>query len=149
MPWWPKRGGQAGSGESATDRGDGAVRVELPSPRSPEPTEALVETVDITRLAAALDRLEIRYLTDGDGSLLDHSILMYGSGMSDSNLHLPENLPTMLLGGGAGQLKGGRHIKYPKGTPFANLHLTLLEKLGLRMEQFGNSTGALELLAGV
>ena len=70
MPWWLKRGGQAGSGESATDRGDGAVRVELPSPRSPEPTEALVETVDMTRLAAALDRLEILYLTDGDGSLL-------------------------------------------------------------------------------
>jgi len=90
MPWWPKRGGQAGSEESATDRGDGAVRVELPSPRSPEPTEALVETVDMTRLAAALDRLEIRYLTDGDGSLLAmwerHAVLFTLEGPDDEIL---------------------------------------------------------------
>jgi len=90
MPWWPKRGGQAGNGESATDRGDGAVRVEVPSPRSPEPTEALVETVDMTRLAAALDRLEIRYLTDGDGSLLAmwerHAVLFTLEGPDDEIL---------------------------------------------------------------
>jgi hypothetical protein len=86
---------------------------------------------------------------DGDGTLLDHSILLYGSGMSDSNLHLPENLPTLLIGGGAGQLTGGRHIKYPKRTPIANLQLSLLEKMGVRMENFGNSTGTLSLLAGV
>src|SRR2546430_12225501 len=93
MPWWPKRGGQAGNGESATDRGDGGVRVELPSPRSPEPTEALVETVDMTRLAAALDRLEIRYLTDGDGSLLAmwerHAVLFTLEGPDDEILAIP------------------------------------------------------------
>jgi hypothetical protein len=90
MPWWSKRGGQAGNTESATDRGDGGVRIELPSPRSPEPTEALVETVDMTRLAAALDRLEIRYLTDGDGSLLAmwerHAVLFTLEGPDDEIL---------------------------------------------------------------
>jgi putative sensory transduction regulator len=90
MPWWSKRGGQAGNGESATDRGDGGVRIELPSPRSPEPAEALVETVDMARLAAALDRLEIRYLTDGDGSLLAmwerHAVLFTLEGPDDEIL---------------------------------------------------------------
>jgi hypothetical protein len=90
MPWWPKRGGQAGSGESATDDENGAVRVDVPAPRSPEPTEACVETVTMTRLAAALDRLEIRYLTDGDGSLLAmwerHAVLFALEGPDDEIL---------------------------------------------------------------
>src|SRR2546429_418699 len=90
MPWWPKRGGRAGSGKSATVRGEGGVRIELPSPRSPEPTEAVVGTVDMTRLAAALDRLEIRYLTDGDGSLLAmwerHAVLFALEGPDDEIL---------------------------------------------------------------
>ena len=68
---------------------------------------------------------------DGDGTLLDHVTLMYGTGMGDSNAHDPRNIPLLLAGGGAGQLKGGRHIRYPKETPLANLHLTLLDKLGV------------------
>ena len=57
--------------------------------------------------------------------------MMYGAGMGDSNAHDPRNMPILLAGGGAGQLKGGRHIRYPKETPLANLHLTLLDKLGV------------------
>ena len=66
MPWWPKRGDQAGSDESVAGQADGGLRVELPAPRSPERSESSIESVDMARLAAALDRLEIRYLTDGD-----------------------------------------------------------------------------------
>jgi hypothetical protein len=90
MPWWPKRGGQTGNGDSVTDRGDVGLRVEVPSPRSPEPAEALVASVDMARLSGALDRLEIRYLTDGDGSLLAmwerHAVLFTLEGPEDEIL---------------------------------------------------------------
>ncbi len=90
MPWWPKRGGQTGSDDAVPDRGDVGVRVDLPAQRSPEPVEALVETVDLARLSAALDRLEIRYLTDGDGSLLAmwerHAVLFTLEGPDDEIL---------------------------------------------------------------
>jgi hypothetical protein len=78
---------------------------------------------------------------DGDGSLLDHIIMIYGAGMSDSNTHDPLNLPILLVGGGCGQLKGGRHIQYAKDTPLANLHVTLLDKLDVHVERIGDSTG--------
>jgi hypothetical protein len=81
---------------------------------------------------------------DGDGSLLDHSIVMFGYGMSEGNGHIPRNLPIVLAGGG-GSLKGGRHIKCPAGTPLANLHVALLDKVGAPVEQFVNSSGRLEL----
>ena len=84
---------------------------------------------------------------DGDGSLLDHSMIVYGSGISNGNGHDFRNLPILLAGGGAGQIKGGRHIRYPKDTPLTNLYLTLLDKLGLPMENFGDSTGELKLLS--
>ena len=90
MPWWPKRGGQTGDGEPVAAHGDVGVRVELPTPRSPEPAEAVVASVEMTRLAAALDRLEIRYLTDGDGSLLAmwerHAVLFTLEGPDDEIL---------------------------------------------------------------
>jgi hypothetical protein len=86
---------------------------------------------------------------DGDGSLLDHAIIVYGAGMSDSNSHNPRNLPVVLVGGGTGQLKGGRHVKYGKDTPLANLHLALLDKLGMRVEKMGDSTETADLLSGV
>ncbi len=89
---------------------------------------------------------KLKETPDGDGSLLDHSILIYGSGLSNANVHSHDSLPVALIGGGNGQLKGGRHIKYPK-LPLANLHVALLEKMGLPVDQFADSTGKLPSLA--
>jgi hypothetical protein len=89
---------------------------------------------------------KMRNTSDGDGSLLDPVMLMYGAGMSDGNSHSPQNLPILLLGGGAGRLKGGQHIRYPRGTPLANLHVSLLNKLAVPVENFADSTGRLEEL---
>ena len=82
---------------------------------------------------------------DGDGSLLDHSTILFGCSMSDGNDHLLQNLPLMLAGGSNGRLRGGRHVKYPKGTPISNLYLTLLDTVGVGLDRFGDSTGRLEL----
>ena len=78
---------------------------------------------------------------DGEGTLLDNSMLLYGSNMSNSNLHSNYPLPTILVGGGAGTLKGGQHIELPERTTISNLHLTLLNKAGLEMKSFGDSSG--------
>jgi hypothetical protein len=86
---------------------------------------------------------------DGDGSLLDHSMLLYGSAISDSNVHMHDNLPLVLVGGAAGRGKGGRHVVYPKGTPVTNLFLTMLDKLGVSAEKIGDSNGRLEHLPDV
>jgi uncharacterized protein DUF1552 len=94
-------------------------------------------------VAYFLERL--RSTNDGDGSLLDHSMILFGSGISDGNSHSTKDLPVALLGGAAGQLKGGRHIQYPKGTPMTNLYLTMLDKLGISQEKFGDSSGRLDL----
>jgi hypothetical protein len=92
-----------------------------------------------------LDKL--RSTPDGNGSLLDHSTVLYGSPLSDGNLHMFKDLPILLVGGASGQLQGGRHIRFPKDTPITNLYLTLLDKLGVSVENMGDSTGKLELLA--
>ena len=92
---------------------------------------------------------KMRATPDGDGTLLDHSMLLYGSGISDSNVHMHDNLPLVLVGGGAGQIKGGRHLQYPKDTPVTNLFLNMLDKLGVPAEGIGDSTGRLEYLSGV
>jgi hypothetical protein len=89
---------------------------------------------------------KLRSTPDGDGSLLDHVMIMYGSDMSDGNKHWLQNLPILLVGGGGGQIKGGRHFRYGKDTPITNLYLTLLDKLGVPIENFGDSTGKLNLL---
>ncbi len=83
---------------------------------------------------------------DGDGSLLDHSTYLYGSGMGNPNAHDHINLPIMVAGGGAGRMTGGRHVRYPDPTPLANLHLTLLEKAGVRMDSFADSRGRVDEL---
>jgi len=80
---------------------------------------------------------------DGDGSLLDHSIILYGSNMSNSDLHNNDPLPNVVLGKGYGRIKGGQHLKYPQDTPHANLLLTLLQRAGLPYEELGNSSGLL------
>lgn len=92
---------------------------------------------------------KLRSLPDGDGTLLDHSLILYGAGMSDSNAHDPRNLPILLAGGGAGRLKGGRHIRFAKDTPLANLHLTVLDMLGVHMDGLGDSSGRVQHLTDV
>ena len=80
---------------------------------------------------------------DGDGSLLDHSMWLYGAGFGDSNHHVPHNLPAILVGGGAGRLRGGRLLKAPEHTPMMNLGLSLLDKVGVELPSIGDSTGRL------
>jgi hypothetical protein len=84
---------------------------------------------------------------DGDGSLLDHVILLFGSGISNSDRHTHGPLPTFVVGGGSGTLKGGRHLIYPEHTPLTNLQLTLLNKLGVPVESLGDSTGQFKELS--
>jgi hypothetical protein len=84
---------------------------------------------------------KLRATPDGDGSLLDHSILLFGSNMSNSNAHDHFPLPAAVLGGGCGKLKGGQHVRYPDRTPVANLVFTLLNRAGVPVESFGDSNG--------
>jgi hypothetical protein len=82
---------------------------------------------------------------DGDGTLLDHSIALYGSGMSNSNQHDHDPLPIVVVGGAAGKLKGGRHIQAAPKTPLSNLQLALLKTMGVPVDSFGDSTGWVEI----
>ncbi len=102
---------------------------------------AIVQTYHSTVFAGFLDKLA--NTPDGDGSLLDHSILLYGSNMSDSNLHNADPLPAAIFGRGYGRIKGGQHLKFAQDTPHANLMLTLLDRAGVPVESLGNSTGDL------
>jgi hypothetical protein len=86
---------------------------------------------------------------EGDGTLLDHSLFLYGAGLSNPNLHAHYDLPLLLVGSAAGQLRGGRHIVYKQETPMTNLLLSMLDKVGVQPETIGDSTGQLELLAGL
>ena len=83
---------------------------------------------------------------EADGSLLDHSLYLYGSGMGNPNVHDHTNLPILVAGGAACRMRGGRHIKYDKPTPLANLHLTLLDKVGVRLDSFADSKGKIDEL---
>ena len=91
---------------------------------------------------------KLKTTPEGDGSLLDHGLFLYGSGMGNPNVHDHVNLPIIVAGGASGRVKGGRHIKYAEPTPLANLHLTLLERVGVRLDAFADSRGKVdELLA--
>ena len=103
---------------------------------------AKINLYHVTLFAYMLEKL--RATPDGDGSMLDHVTMMYGAGMADSNRHAPVDLPIVMAGGGAGQLKPGRHIRYPSDTPLANLHLTLLDRFGVPWDRLGDSTGKLD-----
>jgi hypothetical protein len=100
---------------------------------------AKINAHHVSLFAYLVERLQAT--PDGNGSLLDHSMYLLGSGMGNPDVHDHSSLPIVLAGGGAGKLKGGRHIKYGQQTPLANLHLTLLEKAGVHLESFGDSTG--------
>jgi hypothetical protein len=86
---------------------------------------------------------KLKATPDGDGTLLDHMTMMYGAGIADSNAHATSDIPVMLFGGGAGNLKGGRHIRF-KGLPLANLHLTLLDQFGVHIDRMGDSNGRID-----
>jgi len=87
---------------------------------------------------------KLKSTPDGDGSLLDHSLILYGSNMSNSNLHNHFPLPNLVVGGAAGHHQGGRHLKYPDHTPMTNLLLSTLDKVGVPMDALGDSTGKLD-----
>jgi hypothetical protein len=105
--------------------------------------KAKIDAYHLGLFAKFLERL--RSTPDGDGNLLDHSMFLYGSGMSNGNQHTHDNLPILLVGGAAGRLKGDRHIKMKPGTPLSNLMITLLDKAGVPTDHFGESSGRIEL----
>jgi hypothetical protein len=110
---------------------------------------AKINTYHIELLARFAARLHA--IPDGDGTMLDHSMILQGSGLSNSDQHSHIDLPLVLVGGGAGRLEGGRHLRFKKDTPMNNLHMAILDKVGVDVGKFGDSTGtiALEPLSGV
>jgi Protein of unknown function (DUF1552) len=106
---------------------------------------AKINELQVRMFAALLERL--KSTADGNGNLLDHSLILYGSSLGDGNLHTHHELPIVVAGGGAGQVQGNRHLIYPKDTPLNNLLLDMLEKAGVPAENFGDSTGKLECLS--
>ena len=107
-----------------------------------------IDTYHVKLFSYYLDKL--KNTRDGEGSLLDHSLILYGSSICDGNAHTHHDLPLVLLGGAAGQVKGGRHIRFPKETPMNNLLLTMLDKAKVPMpEKLGDSTGELQLISEV
>jgi hypothetical protein len=104
---------------------------------------AVLNTYHVALFSYFLDKLQST--KDGDGTLLDHAMVLYGSGMSDGNQHNHTDLPVILAGGASGRLKGGRHLRHPKNTPMANLLLAMLEKFDIASEKFGDSSGPLSI----
>jgi hypothetical protein len=104
-----------------------------------------INEVHVKLFAYLLDKLKTT--PDGGSNLLENSLLLYGSSISDGNLHTHHDLPIVLAGGGAGQVKGNRHIVYPKDTPLNNLLLSMLEKAGVQADKLGDSTGRLDCLS--
>ena len=103
---------------------------------------AKINEFHVSLFAEFLEKL--KSTPDGNGSLLDHSVFLYGSGMGNSSTHDHENLPILVAGGAACGVRGGRHVKYEEGTPLANLHLTLLDRVGVYMDSFADSNGKVE-----
>ncbi|MBK9166500.1 MAG: DUF1552 domain-containing protein [Bryobacterales bacterium] len=105
---------------------------------------AQINAFHVSLFAYYLEKLKAT--PDGDGTLLDHALILYGSGMGNPDKHDHVNLPVLVAGGGAGTLRGGRHIRYAEPVPMANLHLTLLDKAGVRLDAFGDSNGRIREL---
>jgi len=104
---------------------------------------AVLNRYHVTTFTYLLQKL--RTIQEGDGNLLDHSIILYGSAMSDGNQHNHAPLPIILAGGASGRLKGGRHLRNPKDTTMSNLLLAVLDKLQIQRESFGDSTGLMSI----
>ncbi len=105
---------------------------------------AKINQFHVSLFAYFLEKL--KSTPEGNGSLLEHVLYLYGSGMGNPNVHDHVNLPILVAGGGAGKVKGGRHIKYAEPTPMANLHLTLLDSVGVHLDSFADSTGKIDTL---
>lgn len=105
---------------------------------------AKINAFHVSLFAEFLEKLKVT--KDGSGSLLDHSLYLYGSGMGNPNVHDHHNLPVIVAGGAAGRMRGGRHIRFEESTPLANLHLSLLNKVGVPMDSFADSTGTVDEL---
>ena len=110
----------------------------------PEKVEKIsrINRFHVSLFAEYLEKLKATQ--DGDGSLLDHTVLLYGSGMGNPSTHDHDNLPILVAGGASCGVRGGRHVKFERGTPLANLHLTLLDRVGVRLDSFGDSDGRIE-----
>jgi hypothetical protein len=106
---------------------------------------AKINTFHVSLFAEFLRKLDAT--PEGNGTLLDHSLYMYGSGMGNPNKHDHSNLPILVAGGGAAGIKGNRHIRFEKVTPLANAHLTLLDRVGVHLEKFADSDGLVQELA--
>lgn len=98
------------------------------------------------QFAYFLDKL--RSIREGDGNVLDHSMIVYGSGISDGDRHNHDDLPILVAGKGGGTLKGGRHLVYPKNTPLNNLYVSMLDRVGAPTPKLGDSSGPLPRLDG-
>jgi uncharacterized protein DUF1552 len=103
---------------------------------------AKINQFHVSLFAYFLEKLKTT--REGNGSLLDNTVYLYGSGLGNSSIHDHDNLPILVAGGAACGMKGGRHIRYETGTPLANLHLTLLDRVGVRLDKFGDSSGKIE-----
>jgi hypothetical protein len=88
----------------------------------------------------------MKSIKEGDSNLLDNSMIVYGGGISDGDRHNHDDLPIILLGKGGGTIKSGRHVRYAQNTPLNNLHLSLLDRMGVHAETLGDSTGKLQQL---
>ena len=105
---------------------------------------AKINAFHVSLFAYYLERLKAT--REGNGTLLDHSLILYGSGIGNPNVHDHTNLPILVAGGAAGGMKGDRHIRYPEPVPLANLHLTLLDKVGVKIDSFADSNGKINEL---
>ena len=105
--------------------------------------KAKIDAYHLTLFSDFLQKL--KSTSDGDGSILDHSLFLYGSGMSNGNQHIHTNLPILTVGGAAGKVKGNRHIRVKDTTPLSNLMLTILDVAGIPAEKYGESTGRISL----
>jgi hypothetical protein len=103
---------------------------------------ARINRFHVSLFAEFLQKLQAT--PEGDGTLLDHVLYLYGSGMGNPNVHNHVDLPILVAGGAAGKMRGGRHIQHREATPLANLHLTLLDKVGVRLDSFADSSGKID-----
>jgi hypothetical protein len=104
-----------------------------------------IDTLHAQMFAYYLDKLKAT--PDGDGCLLDHSVNLYGAGLSDGNMHIHNDVPWLVVAAGSTGIRGGRHLRFPKDTPSTNLYLALLDRFNLPVEKFGDATGKIDLLA--